>query len=97
MATLQTLLGGRTLFLDESDSQIYDNETQHNYSETADDPTLDDYNPLAWIYPILNEFINSEEFLTAHTIGEEIQEARDYLIRYGLHLDEDQIRKWLMP
>ena len=54
------------LILDESDFTILDDKTSFNYAMNAIDSD-GGMNPYAWIYPLINEFINKPEFRNLKT------------------------------
>jgi len=48
------------IIADEIDAEIYDNENAFNLAEGNDDPF---FNPLSWLYPIVNDFVDDPVFL----------------------------------
>ena len=48
---------------DEFDAECFDNKSAFNFSTGTDDPYV---NPLEWIYPLVNQFIDSGEFKNEH-------------------------------
>ncbi|MBN9229875.1 MAG: hypothetical protein J0I93_03400 [Legionella sp.] len=62
---------------DEVDAEFFDNKNAFNFSESKEDPFI---NPLEWVYPLTNEFIELPEFKNLFvTEKEDIILFRNYL------------------
>ncbi|HAW76976.1 MAG TPA: hypothetical protein DCW74_14730, partial [Alteromonas australica] len=71
------LADARFLIVDEVDAELYDNSTAFNFSDSQEDIYT---NPLAWVYPLANQFIDSPIFLNeAFTEQEDVLLFKQYL------------------
>ncbi|MDP3269038.1 MAG: hypothetical protein Q8M40_08315, partial [Legionella sp.] len=62
---------------DEVDAEFFDNKNAFNFSESKEDPFI---NPLKWVYPLTNDFIELPEFRNLYvTEKEDIILFRNYL------------------
>lgn len=91
------------LVLDEADFTILDDSTQYRASINLD-KTIDPYfNPTAWIYPLILEFVRTEKFLDQNAdIETDVQNAREYILekhpQFASQLSEikyEKIDMWL--
>jgi hypothetical protein len=69
--------GHQVAICDEVDAEFFDNKNAFNFSESNEDPYL---NPLEWIYPLANAFIERQEFINEGVFEEEdIRLFRNYI------------------
>jgi hypothetical protein len=62
---------------DEVDAELFDNKNAFNFSDSDEDPY---FNPLEWVYPLANEFIERAEFTNEGIFEEEdIRLFRNYV------------------
>lgn len=87
--------GKASLVLDEADFTIFDDVTQYRYAVNLD-ATLDPYLNLdAWLYPFINDFVDTEIFKDPTTsAAQDIENLRIYLMtKAGTSSQKDRINE----